>query len=365
MGQPGQPVDLHGAQELRRDPAAPAPTDVDARTAAGRRAAFTTVGDLLARSRFKAASARRCGWRGWPTSTSPNPSRGSSKRRPGAAGAPCCTPRCRSSTTRRPCSRHSCRIPRSRCSRRWAAGGLGRAAGDPRGHRFRRRRRGRRGAGVVDYPVLTGDYAPSRPPGAAAASRSAGRWPSRPRCSPSWTPKLGETGPAAGRRSPMQPGTPRVDRRRMTGQPHPAVAERPMVPPPEPLPAPVVDAHTHLDACGCARRGRRRGGDGQGGGGRRPPGGHRRRRPGLRPLGGAGRRDRHPDLYAAVALHPTRADTAGRDARAARSSSWPPSPRVVAIGETGLDHYWDAAPHAVRPRRSPGTSTWPSGWASR
>ena len=36
----------------------------------------------------------------------------------------------------------------------------------------------------------------------------------------------------------------------MTGQPHPAVAERPLVPAPEPLPAPVVDAHTHLDACG-------------------------------------------------------------------------------------------------------------------
>ena len=89
----------------------------------------------------------------------------------------------------------------------------------------------------------------------------------------------------------------------------------------------------------------------------------RRRRSGLRALGGNGR-DWHPDLYAAVALHPTRADKLD-DAARAELEQLAAQPRVVAIGETGLDHYWDAAPHDGRRRRSPGTSTWPSGWASR
>jgi TatD DNase family protein len=49
-------------------------------------------------------------------------------------------------------------------------------------------------------------------------------------------------------------------------------------------------------------------------------------------------------VFAAVALHPTRtssftgAEQAGLEALAGE-------PRVVAIGETGLDHYWDYAPH--------------------
>jgi TatD DNase family protein len=49
--------------------------------------------------------------------------------------------------------------------------------------------------------------------------------------------------------------------------------------------------------------------------------------------------DRHPDVYAAVAVHPTEVRGIGEDdyaelERLARS------PRVVAVGETGLDYYW-------------------------
>lgn len=133
-----------------------------------------------------------------------------------------------------------------------------------------------------------------------------------------------------------------------TDEPHPAVAGRPLAPPPPPLPAPVVDGHTHLDACGA-------------------------RTPDLV----AAAMDRaaavgvtrvvtvaddldsarwvvraahwHPDLYAAVALHPTRADTLTDDARA-EIERLAADPRVVAVGETGLDHYWDAAPHDVQAR---------------
>jgi TatD DNase family protein len=128
----------------------------------------------------------------------------------------------------------------------------------------------------------------------------------------------------------------------MTGRPHPAVAERPLAPPPKPLPAPVVDAHTHLDACGCAD---------------------------AEDVAAAMARaaavgvtqvvtvaddmtsarwvaaavDWHPGLYGAIALHPTRADKLDSAARA-ELETLAGQPRVVAIGETGLDHYWDAAP---------------------
>ena len=55
----------------------------------------------------------------------------------------------------------------------------------------------------------------------------------------------------------------------------------------------------------------------------------------------------HPSLYAAVAVHPTRADTLDDKARAVMQGL-AGQPRVVAVGETGLDHYWDAAPHDVQ-----------------
>ena len=53
---------------------------------------------------------------------------------------------------------------------------------------------------------------------------------------------------------------------------------------------------------------------------------------------------RHRDLYAAVALHPTRADQLDDEAKVTLEQL-AVDDRVVAIGETGLDHYWDAAPH--------------------
>jgi len=48
----------------------------------------------------------------------------------------------------------------------------------------------------------------------------------------------------------------------------------------------------------------------------------------------------HPDVYAAVAVHPT--EVAGLDeAGYAELTRLAADPRVVAVGETGLDYYWD------------------------
>jgi TatD DNase family protein len=47
---------------------------------------------------------------------------------------------------------------------------------------------------------------------------------------------------------------------------------------------------------------------------------------------------KHPDVYAAVAIHPNEASTAD-EAAWQRISALASSPRVVAVGETGLDHY--------------------------
>lgn len=127
---------------------------------------------------------------------------------------------------------------------------------------------------------------------------------------------------------------------------HPAVADKVVPPAPEPLPGPVIDAHTHLDACGAdgpeeiaAAMGR------------------------AASVGVAGAvtvgddlascrwavdaAGWHDNLYAAVAIHPTEAHTLDEAARA-ELERLAADPRVVAIGETGLDHYWDAAPHAAQ-----------------
>jgi TatD DNase family protein len=48
----------------------------------------------------------------------------------------------------------------------------------------------------------------------------------------------------------------------------------------------------------------------------------------------------HPDVYAAVAVHPT--EVAGLDEAGYRElEQLAADPRVVAVGETGLDYYWD------------------------
>jgi TatD DNase family protein len=112
---------------------------------------------------------------------------------------------------------------------------------------------------------------------------------------------------------------------------------RPAPPAPEPL-TPLVDAHTHLDACGAA--------DTQG----------------VRAIVDRAAAvgvvavvtiaddmssarwvteaaDWDPRVYAAVALHPTRANALTAEARA-ELERLAAHPRVVAIGETGLDQYW-------------------------
>ncbi|OMC45288.1 TatD family hydrolase [Mycobacterium sp. IS-1264] len=108
-------------------------------------------------------------------------------------------------------------------------------------------------------------------------------------------------------------------------------------PAPEPL-APLVDAHTHLDACGASDA------------------------DGVRAIVeraaavGVGAvvtiaddlesarwvtraAEWDPRVYAAVALHPTRADALDETARA-ELERLTAHPRVVAVGETGMDLYW-------------------------
>jgi TatD DNase family protein len=113
--------------------------------------------------------------------------------------------------------------------------------------------------------------------------------------------------------------------------------DRPAPPRPEPL-APLVDAHTHLDACGASDAESVRAIV------------DRAEAVGVRAVVtiaddlasarwvvGAAHVD--PRVYAAVALHPTRAD-ALTDAARAELESLAGDARVVAVGETGLDLYW-------------------------
>jgi TatD DNase family protein len=56
----------------------------------------------------------------------------------------------------------------------------------------------------------------------------------------------------------------------------------------------------------------------------------------------------HPDVYAAVAVHPTEVDGLG-EGHYAELERLARDPRCVAVGETGLDYYWDrTAPAAQR-----------------
>jgi TatD DNase family protein len=63
--------------------------------------------------------------------------------------------------------------------------------------------------------------------------------------------------------------------------------------------------------------------------------------------------DEHPDVYAAVAIHPNdtaraAASAVARDAVLAEIAALAERPRVRAIGETGLDYYRDWAPPEVQ-----------------
>jgi TatD DNase family protein len=111
--------------------------------------------------------------------------------------------------------------------------------------------------------------------------------------------------------------------------------ERP--PAPEPL-TPLIDAHTHLDACGATDA----------------DDVHaildRAEAVGVQAVvtiaddlasaqWAARAADWDPRVYAAVALHPTRANALTDDARA-EIERLANHPRVVAVGETGIDLYW-------------------------
>jgi TatD DNase family protein len=113
---------------------------------------------------------------------------------------------------------------------------------------------------------------------------------------------------------------------------------RPAPAPPEPLAAPIVDAHTHLDAAT--------------GTGRDDVASAMDRAEAVGVVAAvtvaddlasaawaceAAGWDRR--VYAAVALHPTRA-AALDDAARAEIESLAAGPRVVAVGESGLDYYW-------------------------
>jgi TatD DNase family protein len=120
--------------------------------------------------------------------------------------------------------------------------------------------------------------------------------------------------------------------------------ERP--PAPEPLPAPTVDAHTHLDACGCEDAA-----DVAAAMDRAEAVGVTRAVTIADDLASArwAVQAAHWDerVAAAVALHPTRTAAVPEEwfteiERLARD------PRVVAVGETGLDYYWDHSPPAAQ-----------------
>ena len=113
--------------------------------------------------------------------------------------------------------------------------------------------------------------------------------------------------------------------------------EREAPPAPEPL-APLIDAHTHLDACGA-----RDAADVKAILDRAEAVGVRAAVTIADDLDSARWVTRaaewDPRVYAAVALHPTRAD-ALTDAARAEIERLAAHPRVVAVGETGMDMYW-------------------------
>jgi TatD DNase family protein len=122
---------------------------------------------------------------------------------------------------------------------------------------------------------------------------------------------------------------------------------RGLPPPPPPLPGPVVDAHTHLDACGAI-----------------DPAGVRAALDRAAAVGVSAVVTVADDMaaarwvvqastwdsrvFAATALHPTRTATM-TDADRAELEWLVRQPRVVAVGETGLDYYW--------PQRDPQAAT--------
>lgn len=118
--------------------------------------------------------------------------------------------------------------------------------------------------------------------------------------------------------------------------------------PPEPLVAPTVDSHTHLDACGCVTAE-----DVRAAMDRAEAVGVTRAVTIADDLDGAwfAVRAAHWDarVAAAVALHPTRTARV-TDTERTEIEALARDPRVVAVGETGLDHHWDHSPHDAQER---------------
>lgn len=121
---------------------------------------------------------------------------------------------------------------------------------------------------------------------------------------------------------------------------------RELPPVPEALPAPVVDAHTHLDACGAMEPDTVRAMVD-----RAASAGVRRvvtvadDMASARWVVQASTWDDR--VFAAVAVHPTRT-AKFLDAAKHALKSLARHPRVVAIGETGLDYYWDYSPRQAQ-----------------
>jgi TatD DNase family protein len=117
---------------------------------------------------------------------------------------------------------------------------------------------------------------------------------------------------------------------------------------PEPLGEPTVDAHTHLDACGCVDTA-----DVTAALDRAAAVGVTRVVTVADDLASARWvvAAAHWDdrVTAAVALHPTRT-AAVTAADLAEIEELARDPRVVAVGETGLDHYWDYSPPSAQER---------------
>ncbi|MEU3620948.1 DNAase [Amycolatopsis coloradensis] len=121
-------------------------------------------------------------------------------------------------------------------------------------------------------------------------------------------------------------------------------AEKKELPPiPDRLPVSVVDAHTHLDACGAVTAA-----DVTAMVDRAERAGVSRVITVADDLAAARWATQastwDPRVWAAVALHPTRTKDFG-EAEKSEVESLAKKPRVVAVGETGLDYYWDYSPH--------------------
>jgi TatD DNase family protein len=114
-------------------------------------------------------------------------------------------------------------------------------------------------------------------------------------------------------------------------------SKRPAPPPPEPL-TPLVDAHTHMDACGARTAADVRAIV------------DRAEAVGVQAVvtiaddldsarWAAAATEWDERVYAAIGLHPTRAESL-TDAARVEIEALASAPRVVAIGETGMDLYW-------------------------